>query len=76
MVMSRAATVQEYLAGLPAERRAVVSTVRDGTVSAVGNYSGGKRTGVWKYYFRNGRLRATGRFAMGQIEGPWRWCRF
>ena len=40
----------------------VNETYSDGKISAVGKYADGKKTGVWKYYFRNGRLRATGKF--------------
>jgi antitoxin component YwqK of YwqJK toxin-antitoxin module len=48
---------------------------RDGTVSAVGRYSGGKKTGLWKYYLRNGPLKARGRHVHGALDGPWKWFR-
>jgi antitoxin component YwqK of YwqJK toxin-antitoxin module len=36
-------------------------TFSDGKISAGGPYVNGKKTGVWKYYFRNGLLKATGK---------------
>jgi len=34
---------------------------KDGSLSCVGKYKDGEKTGEWKYYLRNGVLRAVGR---------------
>ena len=35
----------------------------------------GEKAGVWKYYLRNGQLRAVGKFAGGKMTGAWKWYR-
>ena len=34
---------------------------KDGTLSCIGKYRSGERAGEWKYYLRNGMLKAIGR---------------
>ncbi len=34
---------------------------KDGTLSCVGKYRNGEKVGEWKYYLRNGLLKALGR---------------
>ena len=31
---------------------------KDGTLSCIGEYRSGERAGEWKYYLRNGKLKA------------------
>jgi YD repeat-containing protein len=40
-------------------------------IAAEGFYQYGKRTGTWKYYHPNGKLRAKGDFFEGKLMGPY-----
>ena len=35
----------------------------------------GEKTGEWKYYLRNGLLKAVGKFSYGKMIGEWTWYR-
>ena len=35
----------------------------------------GETIGEWKYYLRNGLLKAIGRFSNGKMTGEWKWYR-
>jgi hypothetical protein len=45
----------------------------DGTRAAEGQYSGGKRSGVWVFFHRNGQIRARGAFKNDFPTGDWNW---
>ena len=44
----------------------------DGKLESEGTYQDGKKQGLLKFYYRNGRLKATGRLDEGKLTGPWR----
>lgn len=41
----------------------------NGALACVGKYRNGEKFGGWKYYLRNGQLRAMGMFAAGKMTG-------
>ena len=41
---------------------------RNGQLCSVGRYTDGKKTGSWKYYLLNGKLKATGKFSGAYIR--------
>ena len=47
---------------------------KDGVLSCVGKYCTGEKTGEWKYYLRNGLLKAIGSYH-GKMTGEWKWYR-
>jgi hypothetical protein len=47
----------------------------DGSLSSVGEYVNGHKTGEWNYYLRNGRLKARGCYRDGKMTGAWTWHR-
>ncbi len=44
---------------------------KDGTVSCVGEYVNGERSGEWKYYLRSGLVKAIGCYDQGKMTGAW-----
>ena len=45
----------------------------DGTVRAEGQYIDSRRTGLWKFYNREGKLEQTGYFSNDNPNGLWKW---
>jgi uncharacterized protein len=55
-------------------QRAWTEFYETGEKEANGEYLNGKKTGLWKYYFRNGKTEQTGAYnTNGKPEGNWKW---
>ncbi|MCY7325802.1 MAG: hypothetical protein LH605_06700, partial [Microbacteriaceae bacterium] len=45
----------------------------DGKPESSGRFHGGMKQGEWKYFYRNGRLKALGVNDDGKLTGHWVW---
>ncbi|MCK9290185.1 MAG: hypothetical protein WCR58_07130 [Bacteroidales bacterium] len=46
----------------------------NGVVKAAGNYTEGKRTGDWEFYYLDGKIEQTGHYdEQGLAQGKWKW---
>ncbi len=45
---------------------------KNGTLSCIGEYTIGEKTGEWKYYLKNEILKAIGKYSNGKMEGEWK----
>ncbi|WP_461164199.1 toxin-antitoxin system YwqK family antitoxin [Arthrobacter sp. R4-81] len=48
---------------------------KDGKLSGTGDYVDSERRGRWKFYYRNGQLKADVGYSGGQLDGPCIWYR-
>ena len=48
---------------------------KDGSLSTVGEYVDGRKTGEWHYYLNNGLLKAAGYYENDIMIGEWVWYR-
>jgi antitoxin component YwqK of YwqJK toxin-antitoxin module len=51
---------------------AYLSLYEDGTLSVTGAFSGGSRTGPWRFHYQNGQVAIEAHYNMGMRSGPWR----
>ncbi len=42
---------------------------KDGSLACTGRYRNGLKSGEWKYYLKNGQLRASGECTDGKMSG-------
>ena len=47
------------------------NSYEDGQLISTGNYSDGKQTGYWKYFYPNGRIHRKGKFINDKAHGFW-----
>jgi len=57
------------------ESGACEGAVADGTPESTGKFHGGMKQGEWKFFYRNGRLKALGVYDDGKLTGHWVWWR-